>query len=163
MTDQTAVQAILNVDDGLFGLRYLKIVKSPTGPHFIVDVMFKRGLRLTSNIEPGYHVSNIGKELDEKARFYRSSDYDNIKPAIDFVSECAGRVLSDENGRVAECQLHADVIRQAWEMTRFRRFVKVIDPSRKLEFEQTTADLKALYAAGPSEPSLSWSSDVQQS
>ena len=157
MTPQPTVQAILNVEDGLFGLRHLRIVRSPVGKHFVVDVMFKHGLRLTSNIEPGHPVDNIGKELDQQAQFYRQSDYNNIKPAIDFAAECVSRVLTDKNGKVAECQLDADMIKEAWEMTRFRRLVKTVDGKRRLDFETASEDLKAFYNE---EPATSWSSDV---
>jgi hypothetical protein len=147
MIQQPLVQTILNVNDGQFGLRYLKIVKSPTGPHFVVDVMFKKGFRITADVVPGNSAKSIGQELDSKTQQYRSIDYDEIKPAIEFVAECVERVLSDEQGKIAACQLHEDTIREAWEMTLFRRFLKVIDPRRQIEFEEATKNLESIYAA----------------
>ncbi len=147
MIQQPVVQTILNVQDGLYGLRYLKIVKSPGGPHFVIDVMFKRGFRITADVVPGNLAKSIGFELDAKTRQYRWGDYEEIKPAIEFVAECAERVLSDERGKIAECQLHEDAIREAWEMTLFRRYINVIDPRRQVTFEEATIDLKEIYAA----------------
>ena len=139
------IQTILNVSDGLYGLRYLKIVKSPSGPHFIVDVMFKAGLRLTSDILPGQPAKNIGQDLDTKAQIHRATDYEVLKPAIAFVAECSERVLSGENGLIAECQLHENTLREAWEMTLFRRYMTVIDPRRQTSFEKAEETLRNLY------------------
>lgn len=143
---QPIVQSILNVQDGLFGLRYLKIVKSPTGPHFIVDVMFKMGLRLTADILPGMPVQSIGDTLDGKLQTHRPSEYHEIKPAVDFVSECAGRALSDEWGKIAERKLNEEAVREAWEMTLFRRYLRTIDPKRVLEYEQALQYLEIVYS-----------------
>jgi len=130
-----------------FGIRSLSIVKSPNGPHFVVDVMFKRGFRITADVVPGNLAKSIGFELDAKTRQYRFGDYDEIKPAIEFVAECAERVLSDEHGKIAECQLSEDAIREAWEMTLFRRYINVIDSRRQIGFESAVADLQSIYAA----------------
>jgi hypothetical protein len=145
---QPVVQTILNVTDGLFGLRYLKVVKSPSGPHFIVDVMFKRGLRLTSDILPGQPASQIGVDLKDKLRTHRATEYDEILPAVEFVSECSERVLSDAFGIIAECQLREEAMREAWEMTLFRRYIKLIDPRRQFKFEKVVDELRALYPLG---------------
>jgi hypothetical protein len=148
MTQPPVIQPILNVQDGLFGLRYLKIVKSPTGPHYIVDVMFKMGLRLTADILPGMPVQDIGDTLDKKLQTHRPSEYHDIKPAVDFVSECAGRALSDEFGKIAEKQLNEEALREAWEMTLFRRYLRRLDPKRVLEYEQAMEYLGEVYGSG---------------
>ena len=148
MNQPVVIQAILNVQDGLFGLRYLKIVKSPSGPHYIVDVMFKHGLRLTADVVPGQPVKSIGEELDTKLWTYRNTEYNELKPVVDFVSECAGRVLSDEFGKIVERKLHEDAIREAWEMSLFRRYIKAIDPRRLIEYEQVLEIVDQLYASG---------------
>src|SRR5512135_3489748 len=146
MTQQPPVQTILNVQDGLLGLRYLKIVKSASGPHYVVDVMFKMGLRLTTDVSPGMPVNNIGEELDRKLRIHRPSEYAKITPAVDFVSDVASRVLSDEFGQIAERRLREDAIREAWEMTLFRNQLKTIDPRRILQYEYALECLEMLYS-----------------
>lgn len=148
MNQPAVIQTILNVQDGLFGIRYLKIVKSPTDPHFVIDVMFKHGLRLTADVVPGQPVTSIGDELDTKLRVYRHTEYDKIKPAVDFVAECAGRVLADGFGKIAERKLHEDAIREAWEMSLFRGYIKTIDPRRLVEYDQVLEIVDQLYISG---------------
>ncbi len=135
----------------MFGLRYLKIVKSPTGPHFIIDIMFTGGLRLTTNIIPGQMAKIIGEDLDSKIKDHRFSEYHILKPTVDLVAECSERVLADKDGIITECQLHADSIRNAWEMTLFRRYLKTIDPKRITEYETALKALDDVYEldAGP--------------
>jgi hypothetical protein len=139
------IQSILNVNDGLFGLRYVKIVKSPTGQHFIMDVMFRFGLRLTADIIPGMPIASIGETLDSKLQTHRPGEYCEIKPSVDFVSECVGRALSDEFGKIAERQLNGEAFREAWEMTLFRRHMKTLDPRRTLQYEDALRFLEASY------------------
>jgi hypothetical protein len=148
MIQQPPVQTLLNVQDGLYGLRYLKIVKSPTGPHYIVDVMFTMGLRLTADVLPGQDAKLIGKELDNKLQTHRPGEYREIKPAVDFVSDVAIRVLSDEFGQVAERKLREEAIKEAWEMTLFRRFLKGLDPRHLLEYEEVLVEMNGLYGSG---------------
>jgi len=148
MTKPVIIQTILNVQDGLFGIRYLKIVKSPSGPHFIVDVMFKHGLRLIADVIPGQPVKSIGDELDNKLRIHRHTEYAELKPVVDFVAECAVRVLADESGKIAERKLHEDAIREAWDMSLFRRYIKSIDPKRLIEYEEVLETVAQLYVSG---------------
>ena len=151
MIPQLPIQAILNVTDGRYGLRYLKIVKSPNGPHYIVDVMFKKGLRLTADVLPGRPAKNIGVELTDKLRAYRPGEFDQIYPAVAFVSDCAARALSDESGIVVERQLHADLMKEAWEMTLFRRLLRTIDPKSVLDYERIQLELESIFRTDTTE------------
>ena len=145
MISQPIIQTILNVVDGRYGLRYLKIVKSPSGPHYIVDVMFKRGFRLTADVIPGHHAKGIGEELDAKLQAHRPGEYETIHPAIEFVADCASRALSDEHGVIIEKHLHEDLLKEAWEMTTFRRLLKSIDPKAELDYEKVEPELQAIF------------------
>ena len=135
-SEKPVLQTILNVSDGLYGIRYLKIVKSQMGPHYVVDVMFTMGLRLTTDILPGDPSKNIIEDLDHKLQMFRPSGYDEIMPAIEFISECASRALSDEMGRIAAKQLHEETMKEAWNLTLFRRWLKTVDRECRIEYER---------------------------
>lgn len=145
MIQQPLIQTILNVADGRYGLRYLKIVKSPSGPHYIVDVMFKRGLRLTANVVLGHPAKGIGEELAAKLQECRPGEYDQIYPTIEFVSDCASRALSDERGIIVEKHLHEELMKEAWEMTLFRRLLRTIDPKTELDYEKIHPELENIF------------------
>jgi hypothetical protein len=129
------MQTILNIRDGSYGLRYLKIVKSSNGPHYVIDVMFTMGFRIFVDVLPGDRVSKIGLELTDKLYIHRPSEASNIKPSIDFVAECMSRVLSDERGLIAARHLESDTLREAWDATLFRCLLLAVDPNRTLDYE----------------------------
>jgi hypothetical protein len=144
---QPILQTVFNITDGQYGLRYVKIVKSPNGPHYVLDMMFTKGLRLFVNVTPGQSVQGIGPELEIQLMQYRASEYDIIKPSIDFVAECASRALADEFGKVVQRQLEEETLRVAWEQTRFHRFLRILDPQMKLPYEFAERALSDHYQA----------------
>src|SRR5580704_10610190 len=115
------IQIVLNVKKQ-FGISYLKIVKSPTGPHYIIDMMFKHGLRLTSNFMPGDKVLDSKIELEEKVMIHRATEYNQIQPTIEFIMNVLLLALSDEKGRILESRLQEDILQKAWEISLFREF-----------------------------------------
>ena len=145
MTSNVILQTVLNIEDGEHGLKYLKIVKSPSGPHYVVDVMFLRGLRLTTDIEPGMSSKNIGEDLDRKLLQYRAGEYDRLKPSVDYISEVAVRALSDYEGKITAKLLHEKLLQEAWDEQRFAVFIRRIDPKKVLSYEQALESLSQVF------------------
>jgi len=129
------IQSVLSLRDDAHGFRYLKLTKSQVGPHFVLDIMFVKGLRLTVDLFPGKNTNEINPELTLKLMSYRACDYSSIKPYIDFVSECVTFALSDGDGKISEQQLHSNSLNEAWSMALFKKLLITTDPERLIDYE----------------------------
>ncbi len=145
MSEAPVIETILNITDGQFGLRYLKIVKSPSMGHYVLDIMFAKGLRLTTDVVPGEKSSQMKEDLLRKLRTHRSSEYDIMAPVIKLVTDCATRALSDHEGRIVARALHEKTLKEVWEEQSFYRWLCAFDPKHKLSFEQALDVLEPLY------------------
>lgn len=144
--EKPVLQTVLNFKGGKFGLRYLKIVKSPSGLHYVLDVMFKAGLRVTENVVIGNSAEQIGVGLHAQVQQYRPTGYDSIKPAIDFIAACATRALSDYSGLITEMQLDESTLRNAWEQTAFDQYLALRDPKSFWLYESILQEIEDHYA-----------------
>ncbi len=139
------IETILNITDGQFGLRYLKIFKSPSTGNYVLDIMFAKGLRLTTDVVPGSQASNIGEDLLHKLQTYRSSEFHVLSPVIKLIAECATRALADYEGKIVERALHEKLLREVWEEQSFYRWLRGFDPKHKLSFEQALEVMDPIY------------------
>jgi len=147
-TPQPVLQSTVLVD-GEYGLKYLKLVKSPSGPHHIIDVMFRKGLRLTTNLIDGLPMSEIKEDLVRQIDLYRSHERDQLIPVVDVIVECAMRAMTDEKGRIAKQIRDEMTMKEAWESTLFAILLRKIDKGVHISFEDADEILKKMYASSP--------------
>ncbi len=138
------VQSVFELQDRDVGVQYVKLVKSPTGPHHIIDVMFVTGLRLTVDLYPGDSSKKLGEELLQKSRMYRASSAPHLEEAIGMIAECGERAMSD---RVVQNELdvmNSELMKQLWEETALARSIR--SPLLcGLEYEDALAVLREFY------------------
>ena len=135
--------------NGEYGLKYLKLVKSPSGPHYIIDVMFQKGLRLTSNLVDGQMMSDVKADLSRQIEIYRPHEKNVLLPAVDVIVECAMRALTDEKGRIAKQIRDEMTMKEAWESTLFAILLRKVDKNVYVKFEDVEEILKKIYTNNP--------------
>jgi len=142
------VQSIFELQDKSIGVQYIKLVKSPSGPHHIIDVMFFTGLRLTVDLYPGDSSKKLGDELREKVAFYRASSVDQLSEAISLIADCGERAMSEHIKQQELEQMNASLMKRLWEEAAFSRLLRSAPLLRRLEYEDA---LKILEGTYPSE------------
>jgi hypothetical protein len=139
------VQSIFELQDKSIGIQYIKLVKSPTGPHYIIDVMFFTGLRLTVDLFPGDSSKKLGDELREKVAFYRVSSVDQLSEAISIISDCGQRAMSEHVKQEELEQMNALLMKQLWEEAAFSRILSSAPILRRVEYEDAVRFLAEFY------------------
>ncbi len=139
------VQSIFEIHDRSLGVQYIKLVKSPTGPHYIIDVMFFTGLRLTVDLFPGDSSKKLGDELREKVAFYRASSVDQLSDVISLIAECGERAMSDHVKAEELERMSALLMKRLWEETSFARLLRSVPILRRLEYEEALRLLSEFY------------------
>jgi len=145
MTTKPILQSIVLIN-GEYGLKYLKLVKSPSGSHHVIDVMFMKGLRLTTNLVDGESISEVKKDFTRQILQYREQESGTLLPIVDIIAECAARALSDEKGRIAKQIRDEMAMKEAWESTLLAILMRRIDPSTCLKYEEVEQMLQEVYA-----------------
>jgi hypothetical protein len=141
----------MELSDETLGIRYLKVVKSPTQDCHVLDVMFSSGLRVTVDLFDGDHRGKVFDDLTTKVHMLRptlTSELETMSEAIHIVSDCMIRTMSGSDGLLhppGDC----DEVVATWFQSSLVRRIRLCPGQKYVEYEEALEILRECYESAP--------------